>query len=69
MQDHDIVAERLPDGRYVIRRWEAATHRLVEVEGSRASYDEAEMYRRLDELRAGGDTYIRDRPDVLRLVP
>jgi hypothetical protein len=68
MLDGDIVAEPQSDGRYKIRRWHTDTGRLIPIEGHDDFYDEEEMYRRLNRLRATGDTYVRDSPMVLRLI-
>ncbi len=68
MQDNDIVAEPQEDGRFIIRRWSASDNKLMPVEGHEDSYEEAEMYRRLGELRPTGDTYVRERSGLLRLV-
>jgi hypothetical protein len=68
MQDNAIVAERRPDGCYVIRRWRASDGTLLPVEGHEDRYDEEEMYRRLNRLRSTGDTYVRDTPTEARLV-
>ena len=66
LQDHDIVADRQPDGRYVIREW--VNGRLTPIRGYSPMYQETEMYRCLDELRSHGDTYMRESPDILLLV-
>jgi hypothetical protein len=68
MQDGDIVADRREDGQYVIRRWRAADGALMLIEGHEERYDEAEMYRHLNLLRASGYTYVRDTPASARLV-
>ncbi|HLG55581.1 MAG TPA: hypothetical protein VI485_09630 [Vicinamibacterales bacterium] len=68
MQDGDIIADRRDDGSYVIRRWRASDGALVPIDGHEDSYDEEEMYRRLNLLRATGDTYVRDQPMSARLV-
>ncbi len=68
MLDRDIVAEPQADGRYKIRRWQADDGRLMPIDGHDDLYDEEEMYRRLNQLRATGDTYVRDSPMVLRLI-
>ena len=68
MQDDDIVADRRDDGRYIIRRWRAPDGALLPIDGHDESYDEEEMYRRLNLLRATGDTYVRDQPTMARLV-
>jgi hypothetical protein len=68
MEDNDIVADRRPDGRYVIRRWRASDGRLLPIEGHEDFYDEEEVYRRLNRLRSSGDTYVRDEPTVARLI-
>jgi hypothetical protein len=68
MEDNDIIADRRPDGRYVIRRWRASDGRLELIEGHEDVYDEEEMYRRLNKLRASGDTYVRDEPTHARLI-
>jgi hypothetical protein len=67
MVNGDIVAEPQSDGRYKIRRWHA-DGRLMPIEGHDDLYDEEEMYRRLNRLRATGDTYVRDSPMVVRLI-
>ena len=66
--DSDIIADRQPDGRYIIRRWNADDRRLIAIVGHTDTYDEAEMRRRLDELRSTGDAYVREREDILRLI-
>ena len=38
------------------------------IDGHEDLYDEEEMYRRLNLLRATGDTYVRDQPTTARLV-
>lgn len=68
MQDNDIVADRLTDGRYKIRRWREADGALLPIHGHDDIYDEEEMYRRLNQLRPTGDTYVRDTPTSARLV-
>jgi hypothetical protein len=68
MQDGDIVAERREGGSYTIRRWRASDGALLPIDGHEESYDEEEMYRRLNILRKTGDTYIRDNPTVARLI-
>jgi hypothetical protein len=68
MRDNDVVADRRPDGRYVIRRWRAADGTLLLIDGHEDLYDEEEMYRRLNRLRASGDTYVRDTPTEVRLI-
>lgn len=68
MQDNDIVADRRPDGSYVIRRWRASDGRLESIEGHEDFYDEEEMYRRLNRLRSSGDTYVRDESTSARLI-
>ena len=68
MLDQDIVADVQSDGRYKIRRWQASDRQLIPIEGHEELYDEEEMYRRLNQLRATGDTYVRASPSVLRLV-
>jgi hypothetical protein len=68
MRDNDIIAERRPDGTYVIRRWRAADNRLVSIDGHEEFYDEEEMYRRLNQLRPTGDTYVRENPSEARLI-
>lgn len=68
MQDGDIVADRRDDGSYIIRRWRASDGALVPIDGHEDLYDEEEMYRRLNLLRATGDTYVRDQPTTARLV-
>jgi hypothetical protein len=68
MQNNDIVADRLTDGRYKIRRWRQADGALLPIEGHEDIYDEEEMYRRLNQLRRTGDTYVRDTASAARLV-
>jgi hypothetical protein len=68
MRDNDIVADRRSDGRYTIRRWRASDGRLLPIDGHEDLYDEEEMYRRLNQLRASGDTYVRDTPTDARLL-
>ena len=68
MQDGDVVADRREDGSYIIRRWRASDGRLIPIDGHEDLYDEEEMYRRLNLLRATGDTYVRDQPTTARLV-
>lgn len=68
MQDGDIVADRRDDGRYIIRRWRASDGALLPIDGHEEPYDEEEMYRCLNLLRATGDTYVRDHPTTVRLV-
>jgi hypothetical protein len=68
MQNNDIVADRRPDGLYVIRRWRASDGRLLPIDGHEDLYDEEEMFRRLNLLRRTGDTYVRDTPTDARLV-
>lgn len=58
LQNHDIVAVRQTDGRYLIREW--VDGREEPVHGYAATYDERSMYRSLDELRPQGDTYVRE---------
>jgi hypothetical protein len=68
MQNNDIIADRRPDGRYVIRRWRASDGQLLPIEGHEDFYDEEEVYRRLNVLRRTGDTYIREKPTEARLI-
>ena len=68
MQDGDVVADRREDGSYIIRRWRVSDGRLIPIDGHEDLYDEEEMYRRLNLLRATGDTYVRDQPTTARLV-
>lgn len=68
VQDGDIVANRRDDGTYTIRRWRASDGALLPIDGHEESYDEEEMYRRLNGLRATGDTYVRDHPASARLI-
>ena len=68
MQDGDIVADRRDDGSYIIRRWRTNDGVLLPIEGHEESYDEEEMYRRLNILRETGDTYVRDQPTTARLI-
>ena len=68
MQDGDIVADRRDDGSYIIRRWRASDGALLPVAGHDDSYDEEEMYRRLNRLRSTGDTYVREQPTTTRLI-
>lgn len=68
MQDNDVVADRQADGTYRIRRWHARDGALLPIPGHEGTYDEAEMYRRLDDLRSTGDTWVRDTPTGARLV-
>jgi hypothetical protein len=68
MQDGDIMADRRDDGTYIIRRWRASDGALLPIDGHEESYDEEEMYRRLNVLRATGDTCVRDQPTTARLV-
>ncbi len=68
MQDSDIVADRRDDGRYVIRRWRAIDGALLPIDGQDESYDEEEMYRRLNLLRSTGDTCVREQPTTARLI-
>lgn len=68
MRNNDIIADRRPDGRYVIRRWQASDGRLLPIEGHEDFYDEEEVYRRLNVLRPTGDTYIREKPTEARLI-
>ena len=68
MQDNDIVADRMEDGRYKIRRWRSADGALLPIDEHDGRYDEEEMYRRLNQLRKTGDTYVRDTPASARLV-
>lgn len=68
MQDGDVVADRRDDGSYIIRRWRARDGALLPIDGHEDSFDEEEMYRRLNLLRATGDTYVRDQPMSARLV-
>jgi hypothetical protein len=68
MQDGDIVADRRDDGRYIIRRWRASDGALRPVDGHDEPVDEEEMYRRLNQLRSTGDTYVREPPAQLRLI-
>jgi hypothetical protein len=67
MQDNDVVADRLGDGRYKIRRWKGDGALLL-IQGHEDIYDEEEMYRRLNQLRSTGDTYVRDSPTSARRV-
>lgn len=68
MLDGDIVADRRDDGSYIIRRWRASDGALLQIDGHEESYDEEEMYRRLNQLRPTGDTYVRDEPTSARLI-
>ena len=68
MQDGDIVADRRNDGSYTIRRWRASDGALLPIHEHDESYDEEEMYRRLNLLRSTGDTYVRDQPTTARLI-
>jgi hypothetical protein len=68
MQDGDIVADRREDGSYIIRRWRASDGALLPIDGHEESYDEEEMYRRLNILRKTGDTFVRDHPTAARLI-
>jgi len=68
MQDGDIVADRRDDGSCIIRRWRASDGALLPVAGHDESYDEEEMYRRLNRLRSTGDTYVREQPTTARLI-
>lgn len=68
MQDGDIVADRRDDGSYIIRRWRASDGALLPVDGQEETYDEEEMYRRLNVLRSTGDTYVREQPASARLI-
>jgi hypothetical protein len=56
------------DGRYIIRRWRATDGALLPIDGHEESYDEEEMDRRLNVLRATGDTYVREDPTTARLI-
>ena len=68
MQDNDIVADRLADGRYKIRRWRQSDEALLPIDECDGFYDEEEMYRRLNKLRLTGDTSVRDTPMSARLI-
>jgi len=68
MHDNDIVADRLADGRYTIRRWREADGALLPIHGHDDLYDEEDMYRRLNQLRSTGDTYVRETRAGARLV-
>ena len=68
MHDNDIVADRLADGRYKIRRWREADGALLPIHGHDDLYDEEDMYRRLNQLRSTGDTYVRETRAGARLV-
>jgi hypothetical protein len=67
MRDNDLIGIRLPDGRYVIRRWWARTRRWGFVDGHLDTYDRAETLRRLQQLREPGDASPRE-PDPPRLI-
>lgn len=68
MQNNDVVAERQADGRYRIRRWRESDQTLFPIPGHDELYEEADMYLRLNQLRASGDTYVRDTPHSARLI-
>ena len=68
MEDGDIVADRRKDGSYIIRRWRASDGALLPINGHEDPCDEEDMYRRLNLLRATGDTYVRDTPITARLI-
>jgi hypothetical protein len=68
VQDNDILAQRLDDGSYRIRRYRASDGRLIPIDGHDAIYTEEEMYRRFDQLRSTGDTYVSERPGIARLI-
>jgi len=68
MRDGDIVADRRNDGSYFIRRWRSSDGALLPIDGHEESYDEEELYRRLNLLRPTGDTYVREQPTSARLV-
>lgn len=68
MQDGDIVADRRDDGSYSIRQWRASDGAFLPIDGHEESYDEEDMYRRLNVLRATGDPYVRDDPTTARLI-
>ena len=68
MHDNDIVADRLADGRYTIRRWREADGALLPIHGHDDLYDQEDMNRRLNQLRSTGDTYMRDTRAGARLV-
>jgi hypothetical protein len=68
MEDGDIIADRREDGSYIIRRWRATNGALLPVDGHDESYDEEEMYRRLNLLRNTGDTYVREQQTTARLI-
>jgi hypothetical protein len=56
------------DGLYRIRRWRAADGSLQAIDGHEELYDEEDMYRRLNRLRRTGETYVRDKPWMARLI-
>jgi hypothetical protein len=68
LHDNDIVAERAPGGRYVIRRWSDGVR--VSVPGYEGTYDEVEVHILLNRLRSKGegDTWIEEAPSQLRLI-
>ncbi len=68
MQDGDIVADRREDASYIIRRWRSSDGALLPIDGHEETYEEEEMYRRLNVLRKTGDTYVRDQPGTARLI-
>jgi hypothetical protein len=68
IEDGDIVADRQSDGLYRIRRWRAADGSLQAIDGHEELYDEEDMYRRLNRLRRTGETYVRDKPWMARLI-
>ena len=68
MRDGDIVAVRAEDGQFTIRRRRERDGALFPIVGHEDRYDEEEMYRRLNVLRATGDTYVRESSSDIRLV-
>jgi hypothetical protein len=77
IQHGDVVAQRQPDGQFVMRRYEAGSLRPIPGYGN--LYDEIAMYRALKELRTVDDASIfiddgisgaefANRPGFLRLM-
>jgi hypothetical protein len=66
--NNDVVAVHLASGRYRIHRWRVADDALLPIAGYEETYEEAEMLRRLTDLRSEGDTWVREQNGTERLI-